>query len=110
MGTLGKGNTFASKNPLSQSRMRGQNLTRQVAPDASFPLSVPVDDAWPNRLNRFTGSCKGETMSSALCPSIVRKFLMYRCGRDLVLELEGEIRVPPTRCTPRVGSALNPVM
>ena len=69
--------------------MRGQNLTRQVAPDASFPLSVPVDDAWPNRLNRFTGSCKSETMSSAFCLSIVRKFLIYRCRRDLVLGLEG---------------------
>jgi len=57
--------------------MRGHDLTRQVVPDASFPLSVPVDGAWPNR---FTGSCKGEMMSSALCLSVVRKFLMYVCG------------------------------
>ncbi len=35
------------------------------------------------------GLCKGETMSSTRCLSVVRKFLMYRSGRDLVLELEG---------------------
>jgi len=36
-----------------------------------------------------SGLCKGETMSSTRCLSVVRKFLVYRSGRDLVLELEG---------------------
>jgi len=30
--------------------MRGLDLTRQVAFGASFPLSVPIDGAWPERL------------------------------------------------------------
>jgi len=34
-------------------RLRGLDLTRQVAPGASFPLSVPIDGAWPDRFDRF---------------------------------------------------------
>jgi len=34
-------------------RLRGLDLSHQVAPGVSFPLSVPIDSAWPDR---FTGS------------------------------------------------------
>ena len=37
------------RTPLPQLRLRGLDLTRQVAPGASFPLSVPIDSAWPDR-------------------------------------------------------------
>jgi hypothetical protein len=40
VGSLGKVNTLASENPLPQLRLRGLDLTHQVAPGASFPLSV----------------------------------------------------------------------
>jgi len=49
MGSLGETITLASENPLPRLRLRGLDLTRQVAPGASFPLSVPIDSAWPDR-------------------------------------------------------------
>jgi hypothetical protein len=56
---------------------------------------VPLGDARAHSGSMFglaipeCGLCKGETTSSTRCLSVVRKFLMYRSGRDLVLELEG---------------------
>jgi len=38
-------------NPLPQLRLRGLDLTRQVAFGASFPLSAPIDGAWPDRFS-----------------------------------------------------------
>ena len=58
MGSLGKANTLASENSLPQLRLRGLDLTRQVAPGTSFPLSVPIDGAWPDRFP-FEGDPKG---------------------------------------------------
>jgi len=57
MGSLGKANTLASEipNPLPQLRLRGLDLTRQGAPGASFPLSIPIDGAWPDRFTRHRG-------------------------------------------------------
>jgi len=49
VGSLGKANSLASENPLPQMRLRGLDLTSQVASCASFPLSVPIDGAWPDR-------------------------------------------------------------
>ncbi len=36
-------------------RLRGLDLPRQVAPGTSFPLSVPIVGAWPDRLPGLTG-------------------------------------------------------
>ena len=51
MGSLGQAHTLAGENPLPRLRLRGLDLTRQVVPGASFPLSVPIDGAWPDRFH-----------------------------------------------------------
>ena len=56
MGSLGQGNGLASENPLSQLRMRGQDLTGQDTLGASYPLSVPVVGA---------GKGQGPSLNSA---------------------------------------------
>jgi len=38
-------------NPLPQLRLRGLDLTRQVAFGAAFPLSAPIGGAWPDRFS-----------------------------------------------------------
>ncbi len=38
---------------MLQLRLRGLDLTRQVAPGASFPLFVLVDSAWPEGPNKL---------------------------------------------------------
>jgi hypothetical protein len=48
-GGLGKANTLASQKPLPQLWLRGLDLTSQAAPGTSFPLSAPIDGAWPDR-------------------------------------------------------------
>ncbi len=51
MGSLRKVKAFASENPnsLPQLQLRGLDFTSQVAAGVSFPLSVPIDGAWPDR-------------------------------------------------------------
>src|SRR5271166_872099 len=74
VGSLGKANTLASENPLPQLRLRGLDLTRQVAPGDSFPLSVPIGGARPDRFRR-TGKameplgCQGYIVNSRRKPS-----------------------------------------
>src|SRR5271157_4771188 len=41
-------------NPLPELRLRGLDLTRQVASGVSFPLSVPIDGAWPDRFHQLS--------------------------------------------------------
>jgi len=50
MGSPRKASTLVSENPnpLPPLRLRGLDLTRQAAPDASMSLSVPIDGAWPD--------------------------------------------------------------
>jgi hypothetical protein len=49
-GESGERKHLASENPnpLPRLRLRGLDLTRQVAPGASFPLAVPIEGAWPD--------------------------------------------------------------
>lgn len=56
--------------------MRGQGLTRQDTPDASFPISVPVVGAWPNpshsRRTSTASTCRslwGCSLAAARSPS-----------------------------------------
>jgi hypothetical protein len=45
--------TSGSMETRSDDPERGLDLTQQVAPRVSFPLSVPIDGAWPDRFNRW---------------------------------------------------------
>ena len=54
MGSLGKVNAIASENPPLQLRLSGLDLTRQVAPGSSFPVSISIDGAWPDQFDRFS--------------------------------------------------------
>src|SRR5208283_1549041 len=50
-------------NSLPQLCLSGLDLTRQVAFGAAFPLSVPIDSAWPERLP-WTASARANPRSS----------------------------------------------